>query len=132
MFISGDNLIHSLLETNKEVLTKDEVISMVRGLQVSNKPIIESGPIRIDPNTKSFYFNGSKIKIPNLTFKLLYYFILNKNITIPKDVIIHDIWGDEIIVEYGSLNVQITKIRNMIGRDRIINNKRIGYQYVEK
>jgi len=65
---------------------------------------------------KSVYNGGQKIEFKAMEFKLLSYFVNNKNRIIPKDEIFKNVWEDSI-VEDNTLNVHVRRLREKIEKN---------------
>lgn len=74
------------------------------------------GNIFIDHNLCRVIVNGSEIKLKTLEYKLLSYFMDNKNRIIGKDEIFRNVWKDTVTGD-GTLNVHIRHLREKIESD---------------
>ncbi len=73
-------------------------------------------PIDIDYSLCRVYINGAEIKLKTMEFKLLSYFIRNRNRIIPKEELFNNVWQDSITGD-GTLNVHIRHLREKIESD---------------
>lgn len=69
--------------------------------------------ISVDSNLCRASVNGTEIKLTSMEFKLLNYFIKNKNRVIPKEELFCNVWEDSITGD-GTLNVHIRHLREKI------------------
>lgn len=70
----------------------------------------------IDYSLCRVYRNGAEIKLKSMEFKLLSYFIKNRNRIIPKEELFNNVWQDSITGD-GTLNVHIRHLREKIESD---------------
>lgn len=72
--------------------------------------------IRLDFAKMKAYLDGNDLELKAKEFKLLAYFINNKNKVVTKDEILTDVWGDTYISD-GALNIQIFRLREKIEKN---------------
>lgn len=94
------------------------------------------GDLRIDFTDKSVFVDGAKIELKPMEYKLLSYFVKNKNRIIPKDELFKNVWEDAI-VEDNTLNVHVRRLREKIEKNpnepRYIKTERgAGYMFEVK
>jgi len=71
---------------------------------------------RIDFAEKSLFIGGTKIELKAMEYKLLSYFVKNRNRVIPKDELFRNVWEDAV-VEDNTLNVHIRRLREKIEKN---------------
>lgn len=94
------------------------------------------GDLRIDFAEKSVFVGGIKTELKAMEYKLLSYFVKNKNRIIPKDELFKNVWEDAI-VENNTLNVHVRRLREKIEKSpnepRYIKTERgVGYSFKVK
>ena len=126
------NILNAVEKTKKEVFTQSEIFELVNKVASSNTvKLIKSGDLIIKRNELSVEVNGKTTILTKTNFELLAYLVENKNETIERDILIRDVWGKDISTDSRTIDVSICKLRNVIGKNRIKNIKKVGYSYVE-
>lgn len=90
---------------------------------------------KVNINTKTYYdFNDRKIfcdnkeiQFPIKVIQLLELFIENDNKTITNQQIIDRLWSNYEEHSEGSIRLYITKIRAIVGKQKVLNIKKVGY-----
>jgi DNA-binding response OmpR family regulator len=127
----AENIIKAVKQTEKKCLTQSEVFALVMEVTEENKiKFIESGNIKLNRSNMNVSVNGKETRLDNLTFNLLLYLIQNEGETISRDILMRDVWGNEVSVTTRTIDVCVCKIRNIIGKDRIKTIKKVGYSFV--
>lgn len=106
-----------------------------QGEKTKGSTVLKSGEISID--TKSLHvFRGEERREVDLTmteFRLLQYFLENKNQVLLKEQILQHIWdADGNFVEENTLSVNISRLRKKLGGDRIRTIQGMGYLWEDK
>jgi DNA-binding response OmpR family regulator len=126
------NIINAIKRTNKETLTQDEIFKLVlettKELEVK---FIKCGDIRLDRTDMTISVNDKKTRVERLSFNLLVFLIENKNETVSRDILMRDVWGDDVCVTTRTIDVCICKLRNIIGKEKIQTIKKVGYSFVD-
>ncbi len=80
------------------------------------RPELTSGAVRLNPNTARVYLDGTELELSLTEFRLLQYFLENKNQVLLKEQILQHIWdNDDRFVEENTLSVNIGRLRKKIG-----------------
>ena len=80
-----------------------------------------------DFDNRVVYYNQKEMKYPLKVIQLLELFIDNNNQIVTKDDIIRSLWSDEEAHSDGAIRLYISKVREIVGKDKIINIKKVGY-----
>lgn len=78
---------------------------------------IVDGNLRLNKNDQSIAVDGQVIKSTAKEFQLLLYLLQNKNRTLTKEELFHQIWGNGSDSEMQTLTVHIKRLRNKIEED---------------
>jgi two-component system alkaline phosphatase synthesis response regulator PhoP len=131
--VAVTNIINTLLETNKDFFSKDEIINYIKqSYSYNSLPIIESNGVVINPEMFHVTIDSVNHVIRKKEFELLYYLMSNKNKVMRRYEIIRDVWGTEICVLDRTIDVHIRKLRSKLKLKAIQTNKGTGYVWVEK
>jgi len=112
-----------------------KVKAVLKRYNNDNKNELIIGDLKINFENKQVYVKSNRIELKAMEYKLLEYFIKNKNRTISKEEIFTNIWEDTI-VEDNTLNVHLRRLREKIeenpGEPKYIKTLRgIGYTFGE-
>lgn len=100
--------------------------------QGSEKPELISGTVRLNPNHARVYLDGKETELSLTEYRLLQYFMENKNQVLLKEQILQHIWGnDSDFVEENTLSVNISRLRKKIGGRFIKTVYGMGYLWEE-
>lgn len=72
--------------------------------------------LKIDHTKMKAYLNDIDLGLKTKEFKLLSYFVANKNKLVTKEDILNHVWGDTYITD-GALTVQISRLREKIEKN---------------
>ena len=78
---------------------------------------IVDGNLRLNKSDESIIVNGQLQKSTSKEFQLLLYLLQNKNRTLTKEELFHQIWGNGSESEMQTLTVHIKRLRNKIEED---------------
>ena len=78
-------------------------------------------------DSRKIYCNNLELKYPLKVIQLLELFIENNNKTITTNEIINKLWSNAENHSEGSLRLYITRLRQIVGKDKIENIKKVGY-----
>ncbi len=132
MIAAASNIIQKILNIDKTLFTKNEIIDIIKNTTKINRlPILESHGITL--NTEKFHitFEGVNHVVPRKVFELLYYLMENKNRVMRRSTIMHNVWGDDIIVGERTVDVHVRKLRAKFPSFPIQTVKGIGYMFKE-
>jgi len=82
---------------------------------------------------KDQYFveiDGEKITLPKKEFELLYLLASVPNKVFYREIILENVWGQDVIVGGRTIDVHIRKLREKIGDNFIKTIKGVGYKFV--
>lgn len=112
--IGGDDYIQKPYTLSILLAKVKAVLKRYQSNSVNEKIGCEG--ISIDLNSCRASVNGEPIKLKSMEFKLLSYFMKNKNRVITKEELFYNVWEDSITAD-GTLNVHIRHLREKIESD---------------
>ncbi len=87
----------------------------------------------IDNNTYKILYNGQDLGLTLKEFKLLKLLISNAGVTVEREELFREVWGESYMGETRTLDMHIAtlrdKIKNIKGTDSIITVRGIGYRF---
>ena len=94
---------------------------------------ITSGAVTLDLRTFRVFCQGEELDLSMTEFRLLQFFMENKNHALLKEQILQRVWDvDGNYVEANTLSVNISRLRRKLGSDHIRTIQGIGYLWEEK
>lgn len=128
-----DNIINEVLNSDKNLFTKDDITLLLkRATKNFTQPIVESNGVVANPVNTSITYNGVDKVLPRKEFLLLYYLMNNKNKIVRREILLRDIWGNDVIVTDRTIDVHIRRLRLLVGKEFIQTRKCYGYGWFEK
>lgn len=92
-----------------------------------------SGDVTLDTKTFRAFCGGGELDLSMTEFRLLQFFLENKNRALLKEQILQRVWdADGNYVEENTLSVNISRLRKKLGSDHIRTIQGIGYLWEEK
>ncbi len=104
--------------------------AIVRRLYFNEDLIKISDNIYFDVTKFEVYKNSKRIHLKNKELLLLKLFLTNKGKILTKDEIFNEIYTSDEMPNENSLRTFIKRLRDLIGKDKIVTIKNIGYKYV--
>lgn len=100
---------------------------------VSGEPELVSGHIHLNPQSVRAYKDGKEMDLSMTEFRLLQYFLENKNQVLLKEQIMQHIWDENgNFVEENTLPVNISRLRKKLGSEAIKTIHGMGYLWEER
>lgn len=108
-----------------------KVKALLRRLNSSEKsePFVD-GELTIDFKAYLVEYEGEPLHLPRKEFELLKLLATQPGKVFSREVILAEIWGEEVVVGGRTVDVHIRKLREKIGSSRIETVTGIGYKYV--
>lgn len=92
---------------------------------------VDVGNFRIDLERFIVMKDGKEITLPKKEFQLLALLAAKPGKVFTRESILHQIWGDDVVVGDRTIDVHIRKLREKLGEDYIKTIKGIGYKFEE-
>ncbi len=96
-----------------------------------NKEQINIGPLHIDREQYLVQLEGEKLVLPKKEFEIIFHLASNPGKVYPREVILNEIWGNDVFVVERTIDVHVRKIREKLGKhsDLIETIKGVGYRF---
>ena len=114
----------------KELLIRIQALLKRNFSHNNNELVVISNELSFHPQSKILSKNGEKISISSKESDLLALFLQNKGKILTKDEIFNKIWSFDEEPSELSLRVYIKNLRQILGKDAILNKRGDGYIYV--
>ncbi len=116
----------------KELLLRVQTL-IKREFFHSKKEMIEINEnMQYDTTTTSLHVEGKEIQLQNKEATLLKLFLKRREEVISHEVILDTLWAYDEIASDDALRTYIKRLRKIIGKERIISVKRLGYKFTLK
>lgn len=93
------------------------------------QPKIEIDDLIIDRETFLVYKGGKQINLAKKEFELLFLLATKPGKVFSRDMILEQIWGNDVVVINRTIDVHIRKLREKVGEDYIVTVKGVGYKF---
>ncbi len=95
---------------------------------------LECGNIRLDEETQQLFLNSNEqaIELTGTEFRLLRYFMLNPSKVLSKTRLIDHIYDQDFDRDSNLIEVYIRRLREKIGKQRIVTRRGQGYIFMDK
>lgn len=124
----GDDYLRKPFEL-KELLLRVQTILKRNFFHNPTETIDLGEGITYDVDNQLLLVDGVEQSLQLKEHKLLKLFIQHKNELLPHEVIMEHLWDYDETPSDGSLRTYIKTLRKMLGKDRIVSHKRLGYQF---
>ncbi len=109
----------------------DELSARVRALARRQSgraaPVIEVGPLTLDPATHAVTLDGALVALSRREFSLLHALMKQPGVPLSRAQIEESLYGWEEEIESNALEVYIHSLRRKLGAERIRNVRGVGY-----
>lgn len=113
----------------KELLLRVETI-LKRGFFHESSPRIQiSQTIEYDTDSNLLYVSGESVQLNAKEASLLKLFLQHENEAIVHEVIYDTLWSYEETPSENALRTYIKNLRKIIGKDKIVSIKKLGYRF---
>ena len=107
---------------------KNDIVKIINEIQ-SDHRIICAGNLILNSNGNLIQIgNNPPFRMANIDFKLLVYLVDREGELVKKESILRDVWHDVVVGEK-IVDVAMHRLRSIIGKNRIVTHRKIGYRY---
>ncbi|MBQ1871184.1 MAG: response regulator transcription factor [Lachnospiraceae bacterium] len=96
-----------------------------------NHDMFRTETLEVDFTARTLRVDGNEVMMAPKEYALLFYLVKNRNIAIPRDKILTDVWGFDYYGDERTLDTHIKQVRKALGRyrDKLVTVKGIGYKF---
>ena len=116
----------------KELLLRVQTLIKREFFHSKKEMIKVSENIEYDTTTNVLYVENEEVQLQNKEATLLKLFLQKREEVISHQVILDTLWGYEEMASDDALRTYIKRLRKIIGKERIISVKRLGYKFTLK
>lgn len=113
----------------KELLFRIETLLKRGYFHENDSKITIDTNIKYDTDNNILFINDKKIDLSNKESKLLKLFLQHKNETVSHEQIYSTLWEYDESISESSLRTYIKNLRKLIGKDKIVSIKKLGYRF---
>lgn len=113
----------------KELLFRIETILKREFFHAPKERIMIDEGIEYDTTNHQLYINQQAIQLQNKEAKLLKLFLQKKNEIISHEMIMANLWDYDEAGSDDTLRTYIKNLRKLMGKDRIVSIKKLGYKF---
>jgi len=127
----ADDFIRKPLILEELYLRILAVIKRTYGVKVGEIAVYKFGKFTFNPRKQLLMINGKSIKVTTKECDLLKYLCDNLNLLVEREAILRDVWKNDSFHNTRSMDVYITKIRQLLRDDQsvaVINVHGKGYK----
>ncbi|MFC2073912.1 response regulator transcription factor [Campylobacterota bacterium] len=103
------------------------ILSLMKRVKGSTIQCIDD--ICIDIEQKRLYKDNVELDVSLREFELLALFVKNKGSVVSKEMIIDNLWPHSEEGSEGAIRVYINRLKKILGSERLINVRGVGYKY---
>jgi DNA-binding response OmpR family regulator len=116
----------------KELLLRIETIIKRGFFHENNSKVKIDDGIEYDTKSNTLYISNKIIQLSSKESLLLKLFMQHKNEVISHDVIYETLWGYDEEPKESSLRTYIKNLRKIIGKEKIVSIKKLGYKFTSQ
>ncbi len=117
-----------------------ELVARIRAVLRRNlddfddSPVVEAGPVRIDPERHQVTVSGQAVTMPLKEFDLLEYLVRNAGRVLTRGQLIDRIWGSDYVGDTKTLDVHVKRLRAKVEVDpshpvHLLTVRGLGYKF---
>jgi two-component system response regulator RegX3 len=117
-----------------------ELVARIRAVlrrnvdDVDDSPVVEAGPVRIDPERHQVQVDGQVVSMPLKEFDLLEYLVRNAGRVLTRGQLIDRIWGSDYVGDTKTLDVHVKRLRAKVEPDpanpvHLLTVRGLGYKF---
>lgn len=107
---------------------KARVRALLRRSQGRAQPLLEHGPISLDPSTQQVSFNGVEIAMTPMEYQLLHQLMIRPGKVVTRERLSSTLYGWQDKVESNTLEVLIHNLRKKLSAELIRTVRGVGYR----
>lgn len=134
--LGADDYIQKPISPRKVIARIKSVIrrsNMEQDSMPAYQEVIKFKNIEVDSNTHTVRISSKDVFFPKKEFQLLHFLLSNRGRVFSREVLLNQIWGENIYVIDRTIDVHIAKVREKLGEysDYIETIKGLGYRFKE-
>jgi two-component system response regulator RegX3 len=120
--------------SSRELVARIRAVLRRNADALDDTPILEAGPVRIDPERHLVTVAGSPVSLPLKEFDLLAYLVGHAGRVLTRGQLIDRIWGSDYVGDTKTLDVHIKRLRSKVEPDpahpvHLLTIRGLGYKF---
>ena len=120
--------------SSRELVARIRAVLRRNADEFDDNPVIESGPVRIDPERHEVRVAGEVVSLPLKEFDLLAYLVRNAGRVLTRAQLIDRIWGSDYVGDTKTLDVHVKRLRAKVEADpshpvHLVTVRGLGYKF---
>ncbi|NLV20231.1 MAG: response regulator transcription factor [Bacteroidetes bacterium] len=92
-------------------------------------PRLRFGELEVDTMRKRIIINDEKVELTKKEYEILMVFLENQGKVFSRDDLLSMVWGNDVVVTARTVDVNITRLRNKLGKFGSCLKNKTGYGY---
>lgn len=127
--LGADDYVAKPFSINELSARIKAILKRIQKEKSKAKAILKFGEIELDTVKKRVIINDEKVELTKKEYEILKLLLENQTRVLSRDYLLTMIWGDDVIVTERTVDVNITRLRNKLGKyGKYLKNK-TGYGY---
>jgi len=132
--LGADDYIQKPISPRKVIARVKSVIRRTYAeseTNVKTEEYIKFKKLELDSVAHTVKINGDEVFFPKKEFQLLHFFLSNRGKVLSREILLNQIWGENIYVVDRTIDVHVAKVREKLGdySDYIETIKGLGYRF---
>jgi two-component system, OmpR family, response regulator RegX3 len=120
--------------SSRELVARIRAVLRRNAEDFDDNPVVEAGPVRIDPDRHLVQVNGQVVNLPLKEFDLLEYLVRNAGRVLTRGQLIDRIWGSDYVGDTKTLDVHVKRLRAKVESDpahpvHLVTVRGLGYKF---
>lgn len=107
-------------------------VALRHALNLKKEPVFESGPLKMDLNTRSVWINGEPLKLTATEYDLLKLLAQNEGRIVTQKHLLKEVWGNSAVEQSHYLRIYFAQLRKKLDKYSmsgiIITEPGVGYR----
>ncbi|MGV1004496.1 MAG: response regulator [Candidatus Nanopelagicales bacterium] len=120
--------------SSRELVARIRAVLRRNHEAAEDDPVVEAGPVRIDPERHDVRINGVAVSLPLKEFELLEYLARNAGRVLTRAQLIERVWGADYFGDTKTLDVHVKRLRSKVEPDpahpvHLLTVRGLGYKF---
>jgi two-component system alkaline phosphatase synthesis response regulator PhoP len=127
--LGADDYIAKPFSVNELTARVKAVLKRAKSEKTKAPPNIKFGEMELDTMRKRIIINDEKVELTRKEYEILMLFLENQGKVFSREDILNMVWGNDVVVTDRTVDVNITRLRNKLGKYGSYLRNKTGYGY---
>ncbi|MFN8241541.1 MAG: response regulator transcription factor [Bacteroidales bacterium] len=127
--LGADDYISKPFSINELTARVKAVLKRSTSARNKNASILKFNDIELDTHRKRLILSGQKVELTKKEYEIIRLLLENQGKVFSREDILEKVWGSEVIVTERTVDVNITRLRNKLGKHGTSLRNKTGYGY---